>query len=121
MESLLEPKTTTTGKLPGSATNNTREEGQGNSNTTGTREIATRMWGNQVLERRVWPTSREVVASVIMFFVLNKVSIKNSSGGEIFRTRPDRPWGPPSLLHNVYRVFPGGKAAGTWCWPPTTF
>jgi hypothetical protein len=23
---------------------------------------------------------------------------KNSAGGEIFRTRPERPWGPPSLL-----------------------
>jgi len=33
---------------------------------------------------------------------------------EIFRTRPDRPWGPPSLLYNGYRVFPGGKAAGAW-------
>jgi len=33
----------------------------------------------------------------------------NSGGGEIFRTRPDRPWGPPSLLYNGYRVFPGGK------------
>ena len=30
-------------------------------------------------------------------------------GGEIFHTCPDRPWGPPSLLHNGYRVFPGGK------------
>ena len=30
-------------------------------------------------------------------------------GGEIFRTCPDRPWGPPGLLYNVYRVFPGGK------------
>jgi len=30
-------------------------------------------------------------------------------GGEIFRTCPDRPWGPPSLLHNGYQVFPGGK------------
>ena len=29
--------------------------------------------------------------------------------GEIFRTCPDRPWGPPSLLYNGYRVFPGGK------------
>jgi hypothetical protein len=26
-----------------------------------------------------------------------------------FSTRPDRPWGPPSLLYNEYRVFPGGK------------
>jgi len=30
--------------------------------------------------------------------------------GEIFRTSPDRPWGPPSLLYNGYRVFPGGDA-----------
>ena len=30
-------------------------------------------------------------------------------GGEIFRTCPDRPWGPSSLLYNGYRVFPGGK------------
>jgi len=36
-----------------------------------------------------------------------------------FRTCPDRPWGPPSLLCNWYRVFPGGKAAGVWRWPPT--
>jgi hypothetical protein len=26
---------------------------------------------------------------------------------------------PPSLLYNGYRVFPEGKAAGTWRWPPT--
>jgi len=30
-------------------------------------------------------------------------------GGEIFRTCPDRPWDPPSLLYNGYRVFPGCK------------
>jgi len=30
-------------------------------------------------------------------------------GGEIFRTSPDRPWSPPSLLYNWYRVFPEGK------------
>ena len=30
-------------------------------------------------------------------------------GGEILRTRPDRPWGPPSILYNGYRVFPGTK------------
>ena len=28
---------------------------------------------------------------------------------KIFRNFPDRPWGPPSLLYNGYRVFPGGK------------
>jgi len=30
----------------------------------------------------------------------------NPRGGEIFRTCPDRPWGPPSFLYNGYRVFP---------------
>ena len=29
-------------------------------------------------------------------------------GGEIFRTCPDRPWVPPSLLYNGYRVFTEG-------------
>ena len=33
----------------------------------------------------------------------------NPGGSEIFRTCPDRPWGPPSLLYNVYRVFLGAK------------
>jgi hypothetical protein len=33
--------------------------------------------------------------------------------GEIFRSRPHRPWGPPSLLYNGYRVsFPGVKRPG---------
>ena len=32
-----------------------------------------------------------------------------SRWGEIFRNCPYRPWGPPSLLYNWYRVFPGGK------------
>jgi hypothetical protein len=38
-----------------------------------------------------------------------------SGGGEIFRTRPYRPWGPPSHLYNGRRVFPEGKTAGAWC------
>jgi hypothetical protein len=36
----------------------------------------------------------------------------NPGGGEIFRTCPDRSWGPPGLLYSGYSVFPGGKAAG---------
>jgi hypothetical protein len=32
-----------------------------------------------------------------------------SRWGASFSTHPDRPWGPPNLLYNVYRVFPGGK------------
>jgi hypothetical protein len=42
-----------------------------------------------------------------------------SRWGEIFRTHPDRPWGPPSFLYNGYRVVPGGKAAGAWRWLTT--
>jgi hypothetical protein len=34
---------------------------------------------------------------------------KNPGGGEIFRTRLDRRWGPPSLLYNEYWVFPRGR------------
>ena len=32
-----------------------------------------------------------------------------SRWGARFSARPDRPWGPPSLLYNGYRVFSGGK------------
>ena len=39
----------------------------------------------------------------------------NSGGGEIFRTRSDRPWGPSSLLYNAYGVFLVGKASRAWC------
>ena len=34
----------------------------------------------------------------------------NPGVGEIFRTFPDLPWGPPSLLYNGYRVFTGVKS-----------
>jgi hypothetical protein len=39
-------------------------------------------------------------------------------GAENFRIRPDRPWGPPSLLYNGYRVFPGVKRPGRGDDPP---
>ena len=39
----------------------------------------------------------------------------NPGGGEIFRTRPDRPWGPPSFLYNGNRDFRGVKVAEAWC------
>jgi len=34
----------------------------------------------------------------------------NPGGGEILRTCPDQPWGPPTLLYNGYRVFSGVKS-----------
>jgi hypothetical protein len=37
----------------------------------------------------------------------------NPGGGEIFRTLPDRPWGPLSILHNEHRVpFSGVNRSG---------
>jgi hypothetical protein len=41
-------------------------------------------------------------------YVLDGPGIE-SRWGEIIRTCPDRPWGPPSFLYNGYRVFPGGR------------
>ena len=38
-----------------------------------------------------------------------KIRRSNPGEGKIFRTYPDRLRGPPSLLYNGYRVFPGGK------------
>jgi hypothetical protein len=40
-------------------------------------------------------------------------------GGENFRPHPDRPWGPPSLLYNGYRVFPGVERPGRGADYPT--
>jgi len=30
----------------------------------------------------------------------------------MFRTRPDQPWNPPSLIYNGYRLFPEVKRPG---------
>ena len=35
--------------------------------------------------------------------------IESRLRGRDFLHCPDRPWGPPSLLYNGYRVLPGGK------------
>jgi hypothetical protein len=49
------------------------------------------------------------VVGIATAYGLDGPGIKSRWGGEIFCTCPDRPWGPPSLLYNGYRVFPGGK------------
>ena len=47
------------------------------------------------------------------FAMSRTVRGSNPGGDEIFRTRPDRFWGPPNFLHNGYRVsFPGVKRRG---------
>ena len=64
---------------------------------------------------------RDISVGIATRYRLDGPGIECRWGGEIFRTHLDRPWGPPSLLYNRYRVFPGGKAAGTWRWPPTPY
>jgi hypothetical protein len=49
------------------------------------------------------------VVGIATGYGLDGPRIKSRWGAEIFRTRPDRPWGPPSLLYNGHRVFLGGK------------
>jgi len=46
---------------------------------------------------------------VMVLRVQEMMQKKIPVGGEIFRTCPERPWGPPSLFYNWYRVFSGGK------------
>ena len=43
----------------------------------------------------------------------------NPDGGDIFHTRPERPWGPTRLPHNGYQTFLRAKAAGSWRRQPT--
>ena len=45
--------------------------------------------------------------------------IESRWGSEVFRTRPDRPWCPPSLLYNGYRVFSASRPAEATRLPPT--
>jgi len=49
------------------------------------------------------------VVGIATGYGLDGPVIESRWGVEIFHTCPDRPWGPPSLLSNGYRVFPGGK------------
>jgi len=41
-------------------------------------------------------------------YVLEGARIESRRGRD-FPHCPDRSWGPPSLLYDGYRVFPGGK------------
>jgi hypothetical protein len=71
-----------------------------------------------------WAALKVVITPLLIFMVgWTGWTVRGSkpSGGETFRKRPDRPWDPPSLLYNGYRIFHGIKAVGAWCWPPTPF
>ena len=71
---------------------------------------------NSKINRELYTAKgRDSSVGIATRYRLDGPGIESRWGGEFFRTRPD----PPSLLYNGYRVFPGGKAAGTWLWPPT--
>ena len=52
---------------------------------------------------------RDSSVGVTTHYGLDGPGIESRWGGEIFRTCPDRPREPPSLLYNGYRVFPWDK------------
>ena len=58
---------------------------------------------------------RDSSVGIATGYGLDGPGIESRWGDEIFRTRPDQPWGPPNLLYSGYRAFPGSKAAGSWC------
>ena len=62
---------------------------------------------------------RDSSVDIATRYGLDGPEIESRLGGEIFLTRPDRLWTPPSLVYNRCRVFPGGKSAGAWRLPPT--
>ena len=64
--------------------------------------------------RDYWILSRAGITQSVQRIATDwTVRRSNPSGGEIFRTCPDRPCGPPSLPYNGYRVsFPGVKRPG---------
>ena len=59
---------------------------------------------NTFRELRVSPRLAAIAKSVYRLVKAWKVRGSNPGGCRIFRTRPDRHWGPPSLPYNGYRV-----------------
>jgi len=70
----------------------------------------------------VLPLSRDGIAQSVWRLAKDwTVRGLNIGVGETFRTRPDRSWGPHSLLYNFYRLsFPGVKRPGRGVYHPPT-
>jgi len=64
-------------------------------------------------------TGQDSSVGIATRYGMDVPGIESRWGGENFRSRPDRPWGPPSLLHNGYRFFVGGNVVGEWRSPPS--
>jgi len=58
--------------------------------------------------------NKSKINKIIIFTILRagRPGDRITEGGGGSRTCPDRPWGPSSLLHDMYRVIPERKAAG---------
>ena len=56
---------------------------------------------------KLYVAKRDTSVGIASRYGLNGRGIESRWG-----TRPDRPWGPPSLVYNGYRVLPGVKTAG---------
>ena len=67
-----------------------------------------------VLFQYGWPEGRNSAVGIVTPCGLDGPGIESHWGGEIFRTHPDLPWDPPSLLYNGYQVFSRGKLEGAW-------
>jgi len=61
---------------------------------------------NEIQSHRMCGTGSSV--SIVTDHGLDGRGIESQWGAR-FSAHPDRPWGPPSLLYNGYRVFRGGK------------
>ena len=55
---------------------------------------------------------RDSSTGIATRYGLNGPGIESRWVGEISRTRPDRPWGPRSLLYMWYRLISGDTVAG---------
>ena len=55
------------------------------------------------------------LVSIATRYGLDGPGIETRWGARFSTPRLDRPWGPPNLVYNGYRIFPRGKAAGAWC------
>jgi hypothetical protein len=62
---------------------------------------------------------RDITVGIAAQYGLDGPEIEYRGGGLFSQLFKALPWCPPTLLHNVYRVIPGGKSAGTWHCPPT--
>jgi len=83
------------------------------------------IWGTDPLSTKPLPQGvnsllswLESIAGIVTRYGLDSKRIETRRGQE-FPHQSRRPWGSPTLPYDGYRVFPGGKAARAWRWPPT--